>query len=58
MEKKDVSKKIRASLKKSFCGERRFSVQLPDVTDHKGHAMGKVRTLHSLFVGTIQDKAL
>ena len=38
----EVSKHLRSSLKKSAFGERRFYIQLPYITDHQGHAIGKV----------------
>ena len=38
----EVSRHLRSSLKKSAFGERRFYIQLPDSTDHQGHAIGKV----------------
>ena len=38
----EVSKHLRSSLKKSAFGERRFYIQLPHITDHQGHAIGKV----------------
>ena len=38
----EVSRHLRSSLKKSAFGERRFYIQLPDITDHQGHAIGKV----------------
>ena len=38
----EVSRHLRSSLEKSACGERRFYIQLPDITDHQGHAIGKV----------------
>ena len=41
--RKDASKKIRSTLNMSFCGEKRFYVQIPDINDDQRHAMGKVR---------------
>ena len=41
--RKDASKKIRSKLNKSFCGEKRFHVQIPDINDHQRHVMKKVR---------------
>ena len=38
----EVSRHLRSSLKKSAFGERRFYIQLPHITDHQGHAIGKV----------------
>ena len=38
----EVSRHLRSSLKKSAFGERRFYIQLPYITDHQGHAIGKV----------------
>ena len=43
--RKEVSY-LSSSLKKSAFGERRFCIQSSDITDHRGHAVGKVQGLN------------
>ena len=44
--RKEVSCYLGSSPKKSAFGEMRFCIQLIDITDHRGHAVGKVHGLN------------